>query len=389
MNFVIEHLGRAGERAGNLELKSKIFSTPFPLLSTKGGSVPHLTRETLAYLNLPETAVLIPYSNHVKQTDILQQFKKGLGRFVGLDESLVVVTIQDPGDETRTGYNGAKNISVWNNCNRELVTPGRLMEFLGSAKPDIWVPLCDGDTPEGSSNKRISKSVKKSLEYLDTCLELKNDYPELKNSFVLAAVEGGTDMSARKFSATQTKTRPVHGFLMDGFHNNGDKAESISWDVIKESFIETINILPKEKPRFYFGPAKPDLVFNLLSSGVDVFDSSYPNLVTERDRALIFPNQFKKDFIPEKRISGSSILDVCMKGEEMRLDMSPLVSGCTCYTCRNFTRAYINHLILVKEMLAKVLLNLHNLHHYQTFFKSLRSAVVADQVDNFKLSVLQ
>ena len=77
MNFAIEHLGRAGERAGNLELKSRIFSTPFPLLSTKGGSVPHLTRETLAYLNLPETAVLLPYANHATQTDTLQQFKKG------------------------------------------------------------------------------------------------------------------------------------------------------------------------------------------------------------------------------------------------------------------------------------------------------------------------
>ena len=77
MNFAIEHLGRAGERAGNLELKTKLFSTPFPLLTTKGGSVPHLTRETLAYLNLPETAILLPYANHATQTDILQQFKKG------------------------------------------------------------------------------------------------------------------------------------------------------------------------------------------------------------------------------------------------------------------------------------------------------------------------
>ena len=77
MNFAIEHLGRAGERAGNLELKTKLFSTPFPLLTTKGGSVPHLTRETLAYLNLPETAVLLPYANHATQTDILQQYKKG------------------------------------------------------------------------------------------------------------------------------------------------------------------------------------------------------------------------------------------------------------------------------------------------------------------------
>ncbi len=233
--------------------------------------------------------------------------------------------------------------------------------------------------------------MKKSLEFLDTCLELKDEYPELKDSFILAAVEGGTDLAARKFSATQTRTRPVHGFLLDGFHNNGEKAEMTSWDAIKEAFVETVDNLPKEKPRFYFGPAPPDLVFNLLASGVDVFDSSYPNLVTEREHALIFPNIFKKDLVPEKGIlkPERSRFELGLNGEEMKLDMSPLVADCSCYTCRNFTRAYINHLILVKEMLAKVLLNLHNLHHYQTFFKSLRSAVTADQVENFKLSVLQ
>ena len=231
--------------------------------------------------------------------------------------------------------------------------------------------------------------MKKSIEFLDTCLELKGEYPELKDSFILAAVEGGTDLGARKFSATQTKSRPVHGFLLDGFHNNGDKAEAVSWDKIKESFVETINILPGEKPRFYFGPAPPDLVFHLLSTGIDVFDSSYPNLVTEREHALVFPNLFKKDFIPEKRVGVSIKFEISLQGEEMRLDMTPLVPDCSCHTCRNFTRAYLNHLILVKEMLAKVLLQIHNLHHFQTFFQSLRSAVVADQVENFKLYVQQ
>jgi hypothetical protein len=55
MNFVLEQVGRAGERAGQLELGSRIFSTPFPLLNTRGGSIPHLTQETLLYLDISGT----------------------------------------------------------------------------------------------------------------------------------------------------------------------------------------------------------------------------------------------------------------------------------------------------------------------------------------------
>ena len=77
MNFAIEHLGKAGERVGNLEIKSKLFATPCPLLNTRGGAVPHLTKETLEYLHLPAAITLLPYQYHAKQTDILQQYKKG------------------------------------------------------------------------------------------------------------------------------------------------------------------------------------------------------------------------------------------------------------------------------------------------------------------------
>lgn len=77
MNFAVEYLSKGGDRAGKLELRSRTFQTPFPLLTTKGGAVPHLTKETLGYLNLAESAVLFPFQYHATQTDTLQQYKKG------------------------------------------------------------------------------------------------------------------------------------------------------------------------------------------------------------------------------------------------------------------------------------------------------------------------
>lgn len=65
-----------------------------------------------------------------------------------------------------------------------------------------------------------------------------------------------------------------------------------------------------------------------------------------------------------------------------------MVPSCSCYTCRNFTKAYIHHLVMVKEMLGRVLLQLHNLHHYRTFFTSIQVAIKQDQVEEFKKAVL-
>jgi tRNA-guanine family transglycosylase len=84
--------------------------------------------------------------------------------------------------------------------------------------------------------------------------------------------------------------RPVDGFLLDGFHMNGPATESLPWDQIQAVLMDCLRLLPRDKPRFFFGAARPELVFRLVAAGIDVFDSTYPCLVTERDAALIFPN---------------------------------------------------------------------------------------------------
>jgi len=394
---VIEQLGKAGERAGQMEiLAGQSTPTPFPLLSTKGGCVPHLTRETMMHLNMERQPLLIPFQHHARQTKVLRKWGAGLSSFLGLSDHPLVLTVQDPGELTKSGYHNNKNISVWSNNNRELITPASFMEAIQHIHPNLFIALCDGDTEPGCSNKRISKSVSKTIDFLDTCLELKKCSPSLDKVGVIGAVEGGLDMKARTKCAKEIVDRGVDGFLLDGFHCNGPASENLEFSSIKEVMLETVSLLPPSKPRFYFGAAPPALVFNLVKLGIDVFDSSFPSLVTEKDSALVFPNIWKneddkkfKPGITESSVSspeGSMLLSLSCSSN--RLAFSPLVPNCDCYTCRNFTRAYIHHLVMVKEMLGKVLLQLHNLHHYQTFFSSLQSAIKLDQVHDFKLLVL-
>jgi len=396
MKFVVEQIGKAGERAGQLELLAgQTTATPFPLLASKGGCVPHLTRETLVHLNLDRHPVLVPFQHHARQTKVLQKWGAGLSSFLGLSDHPVILTVQDPGEFTKPGYHNNKNISVWSNNNRELITPTNFMEAVNHIHPNCFVALCDGDTEPGCSNKRISKSVSKTIDFLDTCLEFKRNTPSLDKIGVIGAIEGGLDMKARVKCAKEIIAREVDGFLLDGFHCNGPESEHLEFASIKEVFIETVSLLPTTKPRFYFGAAPPELVFNLVKEGIDVFDSSYPSLVTEKDSALVFPNVWLNG---RNEKSTTELTDssspppsdslVSLACSSNRLAFSPIVPNCTCYTCRNFTRAYVHHLVMVKEMLGKVLLQLHNLHHYQTFFTSLQSAVKHDQVSDFKQQVL-
>ena len=121
---------------------------------------------------------------------------------------------------------------------------------------------------------------------------------------------------------TECCKRPVQGFLLDGFHMNGLAAESLSWAEIQPVLAATVCLLPPDKPRFFWGAARPDLVFGLVGEGVDVFDSSYPCLVTEREAALVFPNRQEgggpEDEMEQERAAGPQGYEISMRDTKHR-----------------------------------------------------------------------
>jgi queuine tRNA-ribosyltransferase subunit QTRTD1 len=316
---------------------------------------------------------------------VLERYGRGLASFIGLPEHPLLLSLHDSEQELRTGYNRNKSVSVWQfGSNQQHVEPAQYIELVRRARPAAFLALCDGDTPRDCSNKRISHSVSKSLAFLDSCLEKASLLPELAGTAVIAAVEGGLELKARRKSAREVAARPVHGFLLDGFHQHGPASEHVVFDTFREALAESVVLLPEEKPRFYFGAAPPHLVFELVGAGVDVFDCTYPNVVTERDAALVFPNSLSAG----ERQGREAAYERSMEDESFKMDFSPLVTGCTCHTCQHFTRAYVHHLVTTKEMLGRVLLALHNLHHYHTFHTSLQAAVRQDTVEQLRTAVL-
>ncbi|XAR57531.1 tRNA-guanine(34) transglycosylase [Bertholletia excelsa] len=145
------------------------------------------------------------------------------------------------------------------------------------------------------------------------------------------------------------------------------------------------DILPEQKPRQISGLGLPEEVLQGVAAGVDLFDSTYIYHLTLGGFALTIPlDRIERDISYSKlSYTGSDQSKINLKATFYRKDTSPIVDGCSCYTCQNHTKAYINHLLNVHEMLAQILLEIHNTHHYLRFFRAIREAIKDRRFEQF------
>ncbi|XP_026537526.1 queuine tRNA-ribosyltransferase accessory subunit 2 isoform X1 [Notechis scutatus] len=372
---------------------------PGCLLYTKMGSAPHLTHDTLYNIQGVPVVAQIPLTTLADLQEVLQEYKEGIGKFIGMPESVSYCSLQDPAVCSPHGYNSTKAVSIWNNRGRKELTASKFMDIQKAIQPDWFQCLSDGDTISGDiSRKKAKKSVDRSLCFLDECLQLQENCPELKQSLMIGVIEGGDVLEERLRSARETAKRPVAGFLLDAFQGN-----TMTKETKLELLTSVIAELPEDKPRLIHGIGKPDEVLECIKRGIDIFDSSFPYQVTERFCALSFNYDYqlntetadiKEDGKTEVRKDDEKTNDeTCSEAQEMTSfeihlkeikyqdDFNPIVNGCSCYCCQNHSRAYIHHLIMTKEMLAYVLLMMHNFQHYFSFFSSIRNALKEDKLD--------
>uniref|UniRef100_A0A1B6L868 Queuine tRNA-ribosyltransferase accessory subunit 2 n=1 Tax=Graphocephala atropunctata TaxID=36148 RepID=A0A1B6L868_9HEMI len=398
---------RIGKLSEIKRLPNTVLLTPLLLLYSKGGSVTHMTREVLEMVtNISSQAVQIPLSNSAQCYNGVKHFKEGISSFAGLPECLSYCSVQDPAEDTRVGYNEKTSISIWTHTGRKLLTAEKYMDMMEAFRPDMYQVLCDGDTNAESSRKRVQKAVDVSTTLFLECADRHVKSQSLKESALLAVVEGGYDLEARGQSAQMFSRHPaVQGFVIDGLHNNGTSVEQMAYHTIRPVITETLRHLPEDKLRVLHGSWRPDVVLELVHAGIDVFDSSLAYSATERGCALTFTyhacahppptlecqcnggivENSKENGCCEKTKENCQPKEVQAKSckpisnYEMNLndkmyfdDLSPIMEDCQCLACTKHTRAYIHHLLNTREMLASVLLMIHNLHHYQKFFEAIR-----------------
>ncbi|XP_072441015.1 queuine tRNA-ribosyltransferase accessory subunit 2 isoform X3 [Chiloscyllium punctatum] len=381
---------------------SKSVDIPGCLLYTRTGSVPHLTHDTLSLIEGVPEPVHLTLSTVAEHHEVLEEYKEGIGKFIGMPESILYCSLHDPASPCPSGYNTNKTVSVWGGGGRIEITLSKFMAMQQAFKPDWYQSMADGEPlPPGASRKRVKKSVDRTLGFLDGCLKEHQNSEVLKNSEILGVIEGGDILEERLRSVRETMKRPVGGFLLDGF-----QADDMPDDPKLNLIASVTGELPEDKPRLIHGIGKPDEVLECVSRGVDLFEGFFPYVMTEQGRALTFKFKYKVD--PEGEVleqsgcgdneisnkasdkGGKTVpFTIDLKSEQYRADFRPLLEDCSCYCCKNHTRAYLYHLLTTNELLAGVLLMIHNQHHYFGFFQSIRDAVRDDKMHQLKELIIK
>ncbi|CAN6311558.1 unnamed protein product [Urochloa humidicola] len=352
--------------------------TPALLLSTRKGLPSFVSCDLLASLPLPDSLLLHVCPTHFIETPPLKTISNigGLHRMLGLPAHILVAAAGDsieslPSSEATNKFGASFDTP----SGRRLVKPSDYMELVSCMKPNLWASLAD-EVPAWATDKRNKISVDRTLRWLDACIAL--DPASGTNSF--GFIVGGSSIEQRRLCATEVSKRNVSGFWIGGF-GLGENIEE------RFSLLNAVtDCLPPEKPRLVSRLGLPEEVLEGVAAGIDLFDSTYIYQLTMGGFALIFPIDMVEEEMQNGLLNndGGDSTKINLRATTYRKDTSRLVDNCSCFTCQNHTRAYLNHLLNVHEMLAQILLEIHNTHHYLCFFRSIREAIKVGEFDLFR-----
>ena len=226
----------------------------------------------------------------------------------------------------------------------------RIQENLGA---DIIMAFDECAQPyDRSYNKQ---AMQRTHAWVKRCMDSKRR----SDQALFGIVQGGIFPDLREESSEFITSLDLPGNAIGGLSVGETKDEMYS-------ILDVVNkILPKDKPRYLMGVGTPDDLVNGIMRGIDIFDCVLPTRLA-RHKAV---------FTPNGRMNLS-------KAEHARSSL-PIDKNCACYTCQNFTRAYLRHLIHSKEILAATLLSIHNLHTLIQLSKSIRLSIIDGKFDLF------
>jgi len=239
---------------------------------------------------------------------------------------------------------------------KHFFTPERVMEIQESLGADIIMAF-DECTPYPCDKEYANKSMERTFRWLNRCYEAHNSN---KNQALFGIIQGGTFKDLRIESAKRTTSIDLPGYAIGGLSVGEPK------EIMNEIIEYIIPYLPNNKPRYLMGVGSPDYLVEGAIRGIDMFDCVLPTRIA-RNGTVMTSN-------------GKLVVRNAIYAEDFR----PIDENCDCYACRNFSRAYIRHLIKAGEILGARLTTIHNLRFLQNLMKNIRKSIENDELLNFK-----
>lgn len=240
------------------------------------------------------------------------------------------------------------------------LTPELVMEIQAGLGSDIAMAF-DECTPYPASREYALKSLELTTRWAGRCRKVfEGQGTRGKGQALFGIVQGGIYPELRKQSAEELIEMDFDGYAIGGLSVGEPK------ELMYEIINYTTPLLPGNKPRYLMGIGDLLDVLEAVGAGIDMFDCVMPTR-NARNGTL---------FTSTGRIS--------IKREEFKADSGPLDPNCECYTCRNYSRAYLRHLFMSREILSMRLNTLHNLYFYLNFFEKMREAIENSTFESFR-----
>jgi queuine tRNA-ribosyltransferase len=238
---------------------------------------------------------------------------------------------------------------------RHFIGPEEAIKIQKSLGGDIIMAL-DECAPYPCDYKYVLNSVKLTSLWARRCLECNNG----KGQSLFGIVQGGMYSDLREMSAKELVEMGFDGYALGGLSVGENRDTRLQ--IIKE----TTPFLPDEKPVYLMGVGAPVDLVEAVMSGIDMFDCVMPTR-NARNGTL---------FTTKGRLT--------IKNARYVDDIKPIDENCQCYTCSNFSRAYLRHLFMSKEILAYRLNTIHNIYYYTHLMTEMKHAIKENRMDLFR-----
>ena len=241
------------------------------------------------------------------------------------------------------------------------LSPEKSIEIQNNLGSDIMMCF-DECPPYPASHEYLEKSLERTLRWAKRCKEA-NRNKDTQGLFGI--VQGGEFEDLRKKSARELVAMDFDGYSIGGTSVGEPK------EIQNKVLDYTLDILPEDKPRYLMGVGSPGAILDAVERGIDMFDCVLPTRIARHGTAMT--------------TNGRKIL----KNKEFERDFSPLDNKCDCYTCKNYTKAYLHHLIKADEILGYRLISIHNIRFLNNLTKEIRDAIREDRFMDLKKRVYE
>lgn len=366
-------------RTGILYTRHGAVHTPVFMPVATQACVKALTDEDLKNAGA-ECLLSNTYHLYLRPTTKLLQQMGGLHKFMHWNGSILTDSggfqvyslpkfrkIKEEGVTFQSHHDGSKH----------LFTPENVIQFESEIGSDIWTMLdvcihakdpSKHDAREALNiTKRWAERAAKAYEQIvpeQKIFANEDGSFNVQNSLLFGIIQGAIFTDLRKEAALHMASLPTHGYCIGGL-SLGETLEQM-----KDSVSAVTDNLPEGKPRYFMGLGTPVEMLNAIERGVDMFDCVWPTRVARNGMAM------------------TSTGRVNIKNAEFRLQDVPLDSQCDCFTCRNYSRAYLCHLYRSAELTSHRLLSIHNIRFLIRLMERAREAITNGTFISFKEEVI-